>query len=300
MRPAPFIPAFVRSATADDLPALRRIHNEGIADKATLDTEPKTDPDMATWWAAHGDRYAVLVAEDRAGSIVGWAALNSYSHRCAYNGVADLSVYVARSARGTGVGSTLLGELEKRAKQHAFHKIVLFTFASNAGGQRLYRKLGYRDVGVFAEQGTLDGNFIDVLAMEKILKPFVLFVCRHNTGRSQMAEAFFRRFAGDEVDVASAGTIPADQPNAGVIAAMAEVGIDISRARPKLIDPALLARADRIITMGCDVEGVPRIDADWDLPDPKGQPLERVVEIRQLICQKVAELAKELVRTPVA
>ncbi len=298
MRPAPFIPVFVRSATSDDLPAIARIHNEGIADKATLDTEPKTDSDMTTWWAARGGRYTALVAEDRAGSIVGWAALNSYSHRCAYSGVAELSVYVARRARRTGVGSTLLGELEKRAKQNAFHKIVLFAFASNAGGQRLYRKLRYRDVGVFAEQGMLDGRFIDVLAMEKILKPSVLFVCRHNTGRSQMAEAFLRHFVGDDVEVASAGTIPADQPHAGVVAAMAQVGIDISHARPKLIDPALLARADRIITMGCDVEDVPRIDADWGLPDPKGQSLERVIEIRELVCQKVRELAKELARTP--
>jgi arsenate reductase len=81
---------------------------------------------------------------------------------------------------------------------------------------------------------------------------------------------------------------------------MAKVGIDISRARPKLIDPALLARADRIITMGCDVEGVPRIDADWGLPDPKGQPLERVLEIRDLVCKKAGELAKELLNTPTA
>jgi len=291
---APFIPASTRSAIADDLPAIRRIHNEGIADRATLDTEPKTDADMATWWSAHDGRYTVLVAEDRDGSIIGWASLNPYSHRCAYNGVADLSVYVARNARGTGVGSTLLGELEKRAKKNAFHKIVLFTFTSNTGGQGLYRKLGYREVGVFHEQGTLNGQFMDVMAMEKILKPSVLFVCRHNTGRSQMAEAYLRHRLGDQVEVASAGTIPADQPNAGVVAAMAEVGIDISRARPKLIDPVLLARADHIITMGCDVDGVPRIDADWGLPDPKGQPPERVREIRDMVAQKVVDLLPTL------
>jgi len=91
-------------------------------------------------------------------------------------------------------------------------------------------------------------------------KPFVLFVCRHNTGRSQMAEA----------------------------------GIVISPARPKLIDPRIAARADRIITMGCDVQGVPRIDGDWGLPDPKGQPPERVREIRDLVKTKVRSLADEL------
>jgi len=127
-------------------------------------------------------------------------------------------------------------------------------------------------------------------------KPFVLFVCKHNTGRSQMAEAFLRRFAGDDVEVASAGTIAADRPDPGVVAAMAELGMDITHARPKLIDPAMLARADRVITMGCDVEGVPRVDDDWALPDPKGQPPERVREIRDLVSKKAADLAKELLR----
>ena len=125
-------------------------------------------------------------------------------------------------------------------------------------------------------------------------KPFVLFVCRHNTGRSQMAEAYLRHFAGSEIDVASAGTEAADAPNAGVVAAMAEDGIDISRARPKLIEPEAVERADRIITMGCDVQGVPRIDDDWGLPDPKGQPPERVREIRDEVKKKAKRLAEEL------
>ncbi len=98
--------------------------------------------------------------------------------------------------------------------------------------------------------------------MESKKKPFVLFVCRHNTGRSQMAEAFLRRYTGSAVQVASAGTEAAEFPNAGVVAAMAEDGIDISTARPKLISPDMM-RADRIITMGCDVRGIPRIDDDW-------------------------------------
>jgi arsenate reductase len=132
--------------------------------------------------------------------------------------------------------------------------------------------------------------------MEKILRPFVLLVCRHNTGRSQIAEAFLRRFAGDDVEVASAGTIAADRPDPGVVAAMAKIGMDISHARPKLLDPALAQRADRIITMGCDVEGVPRVDDDWGLSDPKGQPSERVNEIRDLVCKRAGELAKELLR----
>ncbi len=124
--------------------------------------------------------------------------------------------------------------------------------------------------------------------------PLVLFVCRHNTGRSQMAEAYLRLFAGKSVEVASAGTIPAEKPEPIVVQAMAEDGIDISGARPKLLDPQIVERADRIITMGCDVQGVPRIDEDWGLPDPKGESIERVREIRDLAKAKAKELAQRL------
>ena len=294
MHTAPPAPR-VRSATAADLDAIGRIYNEGIEDRiATLDEDPKTAGDMASWWSSHQGRFAVLVAEDASGTIAGWVSLNPYSNRCAYAGVADLSIYVARAARGTGVGSVLLRALEKAAKANDFRKIVLFTFTFNAGGQGLYRKLGYREVGVFHEMGKLDGKFVDVMAMEKTLVPFVLFVCRHNTGRSQMAEAYLRRFAGDRVEVASAGTMAADEPHQGVVEAMAEDGINISAARPKLIDPAVAERADRVITMGCDVEGIACIDEDWGLPDPKGQPPERVREIRNAVKAKAAALAQAL------
>lgn len=126
------------------------------------------------------------------------------------------------------------------------------------------------------------------------MKPSVLFVCRHNTGRSQMAEAYLRHFAGDAVDVASAGTIAADMPDPGVVAIMAEDGIDISAARPKLLQSQRTEGVDRIITMGCDVEGVPRIDDDWGLPDPKGQPPEVVRAIRNTVKAKARALSDEL------
>jgi len=130
--------------------------------------------------------------------------------------------------------------------------------------------------------------------VEQTRKPFVLFVCRHNTGRSQMAEAYLRAVLGDRVTVASAGTVAADRPDPGVVAIMAEDGLDISQARPKLIDSGQVEAADYIITMGCDVEGVPRIDDDWGLPDPKGQSIERVREIRDLVKAKVDLLTSRL------
>lgn len=126
------------------------------------------------------------------------------------------------------------------------------------------------------------------------MKPFVLFVCKHNTGRSQMAEAYLRKFVGDAIEIASAGTIAADVPDAGVVKLMAEDGVDISAARPKLLVAKDAARASHIITMGCDVEGVLRIDADWALPDPKGQSPETIREIRNLVRAKALALAKQL------
>jgi len=145
------------------------MYNQGIEDRvATLDEAQKSVEDIERWWADHGGRYAVCVAEED-GALVGWASLNRYSHRCAYDGVADLSVYVARERRGCGVGSKLLASLEEEAVRRGFHKIVLFTFGFNALGQGLYRKRGYREVGIFREQGRLGERYIDVMAMEKIL-----------------------------------------------------------------------------------------------------------------------------------
>jgi len=159
----------VRDARTTDLAAIREIYNQGIVDRiATLDEDPKTEADILAWFEQHGARYAVVVAQ-RDETIVGWASLNPYSHRCAYRGVADLSIYVARTARGSGVGTTLLNEIELRARRADFHKIVLFALTENNAGLRLYRKLRYRDVGIFKEQGRLDGRFVDVIAMEKLL-----------------------------------------------------------------------------------------------------------------------------------
>lgn len=159
----------VRKATSEDLESILRIYNQGIEDRiATLETEMKDLDYMENWFGQHQGRYAVLVAEV-AESIVGFASLNRYSPRSAYDGVADLSIYVDRLFRGKGIGSALLPFLEKVAKHNDFRKILLFTFPFNDYGQGLYRKNGYREVGVFEDQGILDGELVDVMIMEKLL-----------------------------------------------------------------------------------------------------------------------------------
>jgi L-amino acid N-acyltransferase YncA len=162
----------IRGGRRDDIVEMTRIYNQGIEDRiATLEVDSKSQADVEQWLIDDPPtRYEVIVAEAD-GKLAGWAALRPYSHRCAYAGVADLSIYVERNARGKGVGDQLLTALEKRARENAFHKIVLFTFPFNEAGQRLYRKRGFREVGTFREQGTLDGRFVDVVAMEKILTP---------------------------------------------------------------------------------------------------------------------------------
>jgi L-amino acid N-acyltransferase YncA len=159
----------IRKANEADLESILTIYNQGIADRiATLESEEKDYSYMRRWFDEHQGRYAVLVAE-LDDDVIGWASLNRYANRCAYDGVADLSIYIERSHRGKGVGKALLDKLEEVARSHQFYKIVLFTFPFNGLGQGLYKKCGYREVGVFHNQGILDGNFVDVMAMEKIL-----------------------------------------------------------------------------------------------------------------------------------
>lgn len=162
-------PIMCRAAKNSDLQSILTIYNEGIEDRiATLETEPKDLPYITEWFDQHQDRYPIMVAE-RAGEVVGWVALNPYNGRCAYAGVAELSIYVSRENRGKGIGSLLLSAIEGKATEKHFHKIVLLTFSINELGQRLYRKYGYREVGVFMNQGLMDGKLIDVMAMEKLL-----------------------------------------------------------------------------------------------------------------------------------
>ncbi|OKP98797.1 arsinothricin resistance N-acetyltransferase ArsN1 family A [Paenibacillus sp. P46E] len=164
----------VRPAVKEDTESILRIYNQGIEDRmATLETGLKDTAYIESWFQDHQGRFSVLVAEQE-DSVIGWASLNPYSHRCAYSGVADLSVYIERSVRGQGIGNALLEKLEAAAQDNAFHKIVLFTFSFNDAGQGLYRKMGYREVGVFEKQGVRDGAFIDVMVMEKLLFPHQL------------------------------------------------------------------------------------------------------------------------------
>ncbi|ACV57589.1 arsinothricin resistance N-acetyltransferase ArsN1 family A [Alicyclobacillus acidocaldarius] len=159
----------VRIATREDLPAILSIYNQGIEDRITrLEQDPKDMAYIDTWFSQHNRRYPVFVATVGS-NVVGWADLHPYSHRFAYADVGELSVYVERAWRGKGVGQALLRNLEIYAVEHGFHKLVLATFPFNQAGQGLYRKMGFREVGVFRRHGKLGGKWVDVMWMEKPL-----------------------------------------------------------------------------------------------------------------------------------
>lgn len=161
---------WLRLARLEDAPAIMRIKNQGIAERvATLDTEPLDPLQTDAWLTAHDARHPVLVAE-REGGVVAFGSLNTFNPRPAYRFVADLSVYADRAARGEGIGRRIVRELLDRAQDLGYHKVVLAAFPFNAPARRLYLGLGFRPVGVYREQGLLDGRWVDVEVMERMLE----------------------------------------------------------------------------------------------------------------------------------
>ncbi len=134
--------------------------------------------------------------------------------------------------------------------------------------------------------------------MTETTRPAVLFVCVHNAGRSQMAAGYLQALAGDRIDVFSAGSEPGDRVNPAAVAVMAEEGIDLSAATPRVLTVDAVRRADVVITMGCG-DACPifpgRRYEDWPLDDPAGQPAEAVRAIRDEIKARVETLIAQLV-----
>jgi phosphinothricin acetyltransferase len=186
----------VRAATEADAAVICRIYNQGIEDRlATLETELRTPEERREWLQRRGPRYPVIVAERilRETVVAGaepatssarpptplpehappapiaWASLNVFNPREAYRFVADISVYVERDWRGKGVGRVLLARLVELGREHGFHKLVLSAFPFNAAGVALYERLGFRTVGIYQEQGLLDGRWVDTIIMERLL-----------------------------------------------------------------------------------------------------------------------------------
>lgn len=128
-------------------------------------------------------------------------------------------------------------------------------------------------------------------------RPSVLYVCVHNAGRSQMAAALLDHHAAGRVRVRSAGSVPADQINPSVVAALAEVGVDMTKEFPKPLTDEIVRASDVVVLMGCG-DACPVYPGkrylDWELPDPAGLPISQVRPIRDEIDRRVRELLTQL------
>jgi phosphinothricin acetyltransferase len=159
----------IRLAQPEDAPDIAAIYNQGIRDRvATLETEERTADERAGWLASRDERHPVYVAE-LDGGVVAWGSLNAFNSRPAYQWVADFSVYVDGAQRGHGLGGAMLDHLIAEATLLGYHKLVLAAFPFNQPGMRLYESRGFRTVGIYHEQGQLDGHWVDTIIMERML-----------------------------------------------------------------------------------------------------------------------------------
>ena len=162
------VPIDVRPATAEDAPAITRIYNQGIAERAaTFETELRSASDI-TERLEHAERYPLLVAVD-GDRIAGWAGLSRYRPRACYDGIAEFSIYLDRSARRRGIGRVLLSALIEAAGARGYWKLVSRIFPFNTASRALCRSCGFREVGVYEKHGCLDGQWLDVIIVERLI-----------------------------------------------------------------------------------------------------------------------------------
>lgn len=161
--------SLIRPAVDNDASAITRIYNEGINERsATFETIPRQVEDLAQR-IAEASRYPLLVAESDGGAVIGWAGLSSYRARACYAGIAEFSIYLDRQARGRGVGRELLNALIDIARTHGYWKLVSRIFPFNTASRALCRTCGFREVGTYEKHGQLDGQWLDVVIVERLI-----------------------------------------------------------------------------------------------------------------------------------
>lgn len=156
----------VRLADKNDAAAIACIYNEGIDDRlATFETEPRTAKDIAVWL----EEDLPLIVVESEGEVVAWAVAHGYRDRAAYAGVGEFSVYVARAARGRGHGRAAVQGLIDECARRGLWKLVSRVFPENEASLALCRSLGFREVGIYRRHGKLDGEWRDVVIVERLL-----------------------------------------------------------------------------------------------------------------------------------
>lgn len=158
----------IRPATDDDAAAIAAIYNQGIAERgATFETDLRSAGDVSPK-IADGARCPLLVAAEH-GTVLGWASVSAYRARPCYAGIAEFSIYLDRTARGRGLGRQLLTALIDAARDRGYWKLVSRIFPFNAASRALCRSCGFREVGVYEKHGRLDGEWLDVVIVERLI-----------------------------------------------------------------------------------------------------------------------------------
>ncbi len=156
----------VRPAIPGDAEAIAAIYNQGIEDRVgTFETKPRTKEDILCWF----DGAHPFVVAEVAGQVIAFAATFTYRPRECYRGIAETSVYVARSARRRGAGRLVLQGLINACQQAGYWKLVSRVFPENTASRALISSLGFREVGVYEKHGQLDGVWRDVIIVERLL-----------------------------------------------------------------------------------------------------------------------------------
>jgi L-amino acid N-acyltransferase YncA len=156
-----------RTATVADAEAIAAIYNEGIADGiATFETRPRTADEVRRWF---GGRFPIVAVEDESGTVVAFASTSEYRARECYAGIAEFSVYAARSKRGRGAGRMAMLALMDMARDAGFWKLVSRVFVENAASRGLMRSAGFREVGIYERHAQLNGQWRDVVIVERLL-----------------------------------------------------------------------------------------------------------------------------------
>jgi len=154
-----------RAASPDDAPMLAQIYNEGIEDRVgTFETRPRSVDDVRRWFDGHP-----IVAVERNGEVIAFASSSSYRSRDCYAGIAEFSVYVARAARGKGVGRVAMQALIEAAAAAGIWKLVSRIFVENTASRSLMASMGFREVGVYESHAKLDGKWRDVVIVERLI-----------------------------------------------------------------------------------------------------------------------------------
>jgi L-amino acid N-acyltransferase YncA len=155
-----------RPAAPEDAAAIVAVYNQGIEDReATFETRPRTAQEILSWF--DGRHPAVVVVQG--GEVVAFASTSTYRPRECYAGVAEFSVYVARTARGQGIGRVAMLALIEAAEAAGFWKLVSRIFVENMVSRALVRSVGFREVGIYEKHGQLEGVWRDVVIVERLI-----------------------------------------------------------------------------------------------------------------------------------